>query len=103
MEIVHLKASHPDYKKFKQKQQQLCWITNPYMFFGIEDEDGLVRVNIPEVEMRAIKKMIEDDMEKMIDNYQFLPPGIAEAINKLEEENIDDGELDPFSTWYETD
>jgi len=96
MNIVHLKASHPDYKKFEWVQTLLCLATNPHMSIGIDND-------IPEVEMRAIKKMIENDIEKMIDNYQFLPPNIAGAINKLEEENIDDGELDPFSTWYETD
>lgn len=100
MNEVRLMASHPDYKKFKRKQQQLCWITNPHMLFGIkedndgltragieEDDDNLPRVDIPKLEMKAIKRMIEDDIEKMIDNYQFLPAHIAEAINKREEEN----------------
>jgi len=78
MNIVHLKASHPDYKKFELVQTLLCLATNPHMSIGIDND-------IPEVEMKAIKKMIEDDMGEMINNYQFLPPNIAKVINEMEE------------------
>jgi len=96
MNIVHLKASHPDYKKFEFMQLLLCMATNPHMFFGFE-------LDVPESERLATVELIKEDIGRVLDDYQYLPANIAEVVNNLEEEDIDDGELDPFNTWYETD
>ena len=75
---VRLYASHPDFKKFNFMQYLLLIATNPQMFFSFE-------VDVPEPERFATVELIKADIEKAIEDYQFLPPAIAEVINKLEE------------------
>ena len=79
MKKIHLYASHPDYKKFDFMQRLLLMATNPQMFFDIE-------VDVPEAEWLATIELIKEDIEKIMDDYQFLPANIAEIINKLEDE-----------------
>ena len=76
---VRLYSSHPDYNKFAVRQRLLCIAINPQMFFGFE-------VDVAEPERIATVEKIKEDIGKEIDGYQYLPPGIAEVINKLEEE-----------------
>ena len=78
MTEVRLKASHPDFQKFDSMQRLLLIATNPQMYFGF-DEYG------PEPERLASVEQIKSEMEIAIDGYEFLPPGIAEIINKLED------------------
>ena len=77
MSEVRLCASHPDFRKLDTLQRLLLRATNPQMFFSFE-------VDAPEVERLATVAMIKADIEKEMDG--FLPPGVAEHINKLEEE-----------------
>jgi len=79
MSEVRLCASHPDYKKFVFMQHLLLMAINPQMFFGFE-------VDVPESERLATVEKIKENIEKEIDNYQFLPPSIAKIINNLEED-----------------
>ena len=79
MSEVRLFASHPDYKDFDFMQNLLVMATNPQMFFDVE-------LDVPEPERLATVELIKEDIRKMMDDYQFLPPGIAEYMNKLEEE-----------------
>ena len=76
-EAIKLRASHPEFKKIDTLQRLLLRAMNPQMFFSFE-------VDVPEVERRATVAMIKADIEKEID--RFLPSGIANHINKLEEE-----------------
>ena len=85
MSEVRLYASHPDYKKFDFMQRLLLMATNPQMFFGFE-------VDVAEPERLATVELIKEDIEKAMDDYQFLPPGIAEHINKLEDGLIEEDE-----------
>ena len=78
MKKIHLYASHPDYKKFDFMQRLLLMATNPQMFFDIE-------VDVPEAERLATIELIKEDIEKIMDDYQFLPANLAEVINKLED------------------
>lgn len=76
MSEVRLYASHPDFKKFDILQRLLLRATNPQMFFNFE-------VDVPEAERCATVELIKEDIGMAMDG--FLPPGIAEHINKLEE------------------
>ena len=78
MAEVRLYASHPDFQKFDSMQRLLLIATNPQMYFGFE-------VDVPEVERIATVELIKEGIEKEMDEYEFLPPGIAEIINKLED------------------
>ena len=78
MKKIHLYASHPDYKKFDFMQHMLLIATNPQMFFGFE-------VDVLEPERLAAIELIKKGIKEEMDDYQFLPPNIAEHINKLEE------------------
>ena len=84
MNEVRLYASHPDFKKFDFMQRLLLMATNPQMYFGFE-------VDVAEPERLATVELIKEDIGKAIDDYQFLPPGIAEHINKLEDDLANDG------------
>ena len=79
MTEVRLCAAHPDYAKFALMQRLLNMAVNPQLFFDIE-------VDVPEAERLATVEKIKEDMRKTMDGYVFLPAGIAEHINKLEEE-----------------
>ena len=78
MSEVRLYASHPDHKKFDFMQRLLLMATNPQMYYGFE-------ADVAEPERLATVELIKEDIGKAIDDYQFLPPGIAEIINKLED------------------
>ena len=78
MSKVHLYASHPDWKKFDFMQNLLLMATNPHIFWDIE-------VDVPEPERRATVELIKEDIEKAMDNYQYLFADIAEFINKLDQ------------------
>ena len=77
MTEVRLYASHPDYKKFNSMQHKLVMATNPHMFFGSEE--------ILEPERLALVEAIKDAIRESLNEYEYLPPGIAAVINKLEE------------------
>jgi len=78
MSEVRLYASHPDYKKFDFMQRLLVMATNPQMFFGFE-------VDVAEPERLATVELIKSDIEKVMDDYEYLPPNIADYINVLVE------------------
>ena len=78
MTEVRLYASHPDFQKFDSMQRMLLIATNPQLFFDIE-------VDVPEAEWLATVEMIKEDIGKAIDDYEYLPPAIAEVINMLED------------------
>ena len=77
MSEVRLCASHPDFKKFDRMQHLLLMATNPQMFF--------IEVDVPNAEQLATVEMIKADIAEMLDEYEYLPPNIAEVVNKLEE------------------
>ena len=83
MSEVRLYASHPDFRKFDFMQRLLLMATNPQMYFSLE-------VDVPEAERLATVELIKEDIEKAMDEYEFLPPGIAEIINKLEDGLIEE-------------
>jgi len=76
---VRLLSSHPDYEKFAIMQQLLCMITNPHMVMGYD-------MDMPEMEMAAMKERMKQHIGAMIDEYEYLPPELAKIINKLEGE-----------------
>jgi len=78
MKKIHLYASHPDYKKFDFMQRLLLMAINPQMFYGFD-------VNVAEPERLATVELIKEDIEKVMEDYQFLPANLAEVINKLED------------------
>ena len=78
MTEVRLYASHPDFGKFDRLQNLLQIATNPQMFF--------IEVDVPEDERLAIVETIKSHIGKEMDDYQFLPPNLAEVVNRLEEE-----------------
>ena len=84
MSEVRLCASHPDFRKFDFMQRLLLMATNPQMYYGFE-------VDVAEPERLATVELIKEDIEKAMDEYEFLPPGIAEIINKLEDGLANDG------------
>ena len=84
MSEVRLFASHPDFQKFDFMQRMLVIATNPQMFFSSEV--------IAEPERLAAVEDIKGAIGEELDEYEPLPPNIAEYINKLEE-NIQIGEL----------
>lgn len=79
MSEVRLYVSHPDFVKFDFMQRLLLMAINPQMFFGFE-------VDVAEPERLATVELIKEDIKKAMDEYVFLPPNIAEHINKLEME-----------------
>jgi len=81
MKKIHLYASHPDYKKFDFMQRLLLMAINPQMFFGFD-------LNVEEPERLATVELIRDDMERVMDDYQFLPANLAKVINELEDKMI---------------
>ena len=85
MTEVRLYASHPDFQKFDSMQRMLLIATNPQLFFGFE-------VDIPEAERLATVELIKRDIEEAIDEYEYLPPGIAAVINKLEDKFTEEEE-----------
>ena len=85
MSEVRLYASHPDYRKFDFMQRLLLMATNPQMYYGFE-------VDVAEPERLATVELIKEDMGRVMDDYEFLPPGIAEFINKLEDGLIEEDE-----------
>jgi len=85
MSEVRLYASHPDFRKFDFMQRLLLIVTNPHMFFN-------VHVIIQEPERLALVEMIKGEIEKVMDEYEYLPPNIAEIINKLEDGLIEEDE-----------
>ena len=78
MTTIRLYASHPDYQKFAFMQNLLLMAINPHMFFDVE-------LDIPEAERLATVELIKADMGRYMDDYEYLPASIAEAINRMEE------------------
>ena len=77
MSEIRLYASHPDFERFNSMQRMLLIATNPQLFFGFE-------VDVPELERLATVAKIKENIEKEMDEYEFLPPNIAEVVNELE-------------------
>ena len=76
MKEIHLYASHPDFGRFDTLQRDLLIATNPQLFF--------IGVDIPEDERLATVELIKGIIEVEMNDYQFLPPNLAEVVNELE-------------------
>ena len=81
MTEIRLYASHPDHKRFDLLQRDLVIAMNPQMFFSIYKD---APEEVPEAERLATVELIKDNIEKEMDEYEFLPPNIAEVVNELE-------------------
>ena len=71
-------ASHPDYSKFAELQEMLCFLANPRMTAGM----AVIPFDMPDAELAASTVEIKNALRTEIEC--FLPAQFAALVNDIE-------------------